>query len=189
MIRKYIPKAVFYYGPMAAGKTSKLIRRVQEIQKIMPDIDIMAYRPKIDTRAPDGQILSRDGNFIENVKQCDDFKLIEPLENSLLVLDEVHFCDSDEISELFNKVVDTKNCSFILAGLDRDFRGQPFGPILDTISLAKQHMIEHEVYALNANCHVCNEPAAFSKRLVASDDVILVGGDDIYQPVCKKHFM
>ena len=189
MMRRYLlPKAIFYYGPMAAGKTSRLIRKVQDIQNVIPDIDVMAYRPDVDTRAPDGQILSRDGNFIENVKQCSDFKLIEPVENSILVLDEAHFCKFDEISELFNKVIETNNCSFVLAGLDRDFRGEPFGPILDMIEQAKENMIEHEVYALNANCYICGEPAAYSKRLVSNDDIVLVGGDDIYQPVCKKHF-
>ena len=52
----------------------------------------------------------------------------------------------------------------------------------------RESMIEHEVYALNAQCYICQEPAAFSKRLVSNDEVFLVGGDDVYQPVCKKHF-
>ena len=60
--------------------------------------------------------------------------------------------------------------------------------MLDMVEVARKSMIEHEVYALNAQCYICQEPAAFSKRLVSNDEVFLVGGDDVYQPVCKKHF-
>ena len=73
-LMRRLPRASFFYGPMAAGKTSALIRKVREIQRIRPDIKILAYRPEIDTRAPEGQILSRDGTFLENVKKCNNFK-------------------------------------------------------------------------------------------------------------------
>ena len=187
-LMRRLPRASFFYGPMAAGKTSALIRKVREIQRMQPDIQILAYRPEIDTRAPEGQILSRDGTFLENVKKCNNFKTVEPIEDSLLVLDEAHFCNNDDVLGLFHRAIETKNCSFFVAGLDRNFRGEKFGPMLDMVEVARKSMIEHEVYALNAQCYICQEPAAFSKRLVSNDEVFLVGGDDVYQPVCKKHF-
>ena len=96
-----VSRAHFFYGPMGSGKTSRLIRHVREVQDLVPNIELQAYRPSIDTRAPPGLIVSRDGSILENVKTFHHCNEIESLENSLVVIDEVHFCD-DTLFEVFD---------------------------------------------------------------------------------------
>lgn len=183
-----VSRAHFFYGPMGSGKTSRLIRHVREVQDLVPNIELHAYRPSIDTRAPPGLIVSRDGSILENVKTFHHCNEIDSLENSLVVIDEVHFCD-DTLFEVFDNVLNARNSSIALAGLDLDFRGRHFGPMLRLVEYAEQtRQCAPAVHVLRSMCYVCGEDAPFSQRLVNVEDLIFVGGDEIYLPACANHF-
>ena len=83
----------------------------------------------------------------------------------------------------------TRNCFIALAGLDLDFRGRHFGPMLRLVEYAEQtKQCAPAVHVLRSKCYVCGEDAPFSQRLVDIEDLIFVGGDEMYLPACPNHF-
>ncbi len=170
-------------GSMFSGKTEELIRRVRRAQIARQKVQV--FKPAIDTRYARQEVTSHNGLQVEALPVEDIAQvrtLIEP-DTTVVALDEVQFFDDDVVSlceELANRGV-----RVIVAGLDLNFRGEPFGPMPELMARAER------VDKLQAICVVCGGPASRTQRLIngqpaAYDDpVILVGAKEVYEARCR----
>jgi thymidine kinase len=166
-------------GSMFSGKTEELIRRLKRVKIANQEVEI--FKPIIDTRFHDEKIVSHDENFIHSTPVATAAEIIEKVGNIKVVgIDEAQFFDAD-LPNICNQLADS-GVRVIIAGLDMDFLGQPFGvmPLL----LAKAEYIT-KVHAI---CVRCGSIANFSHRLVAQTDTILLGAKNNYQPLCRHCF-
>ncbi len=170
-------------GSMFSGKTEELIRRLRRAQIAKQKAQV--FKPAIDTRYADREVTSHNGLQIEaipvkNAAQLDG--LITP-DTTVVAIDEAQFFD-DEIIQLCTALAD-QGLRVIVAGLDMDFRGEPFGPMPALMARAEQ------VDKLQAICVGCGGPASRTQRLIdgepaAYDDpVILVGASEVYEARCR----
>jgi thymidine kinase len=170
-------------GSMFSGKTEELIRRVRRAQIARQKVQV--FKPAIDDRYDAREVTSHNGMQVEAVPVEDTAQvrgLIEP-DTTVVALDEVQFFDCGVVAlceELAGRGV-----RVIVAGLDMDFRGVPFGPMPALMARAEQ------VHKLQAICVVCGGPASRTQRIIngqpaAYDDpVILVGADETYEARCR----
>ena len=174
-------------GSMFSGKSEELIRRVRRAQFAKQKIAV--FKPKIDNRYSEEAVVSHNGSTviahpIEQSKEMwnyltDDFDLI--------AIDEAQFFGED----IIDTVQELANHGYrvILAGLDQDFKGVPFGPMPKLMAIAEQ------VTKLQAVCSVCGSPASRTQRLIngqpakVDDPVILVGAAEAYEPRCRHHHL
>lgn len=172
-------------GSMFAGKTEELCRRIRRIQYAKKDY--VVFKPVIDNRYSDKEVVSHNNTRVKSVNVTSSKDIRTYLEGKKLpyavAIDEVQFFDSDVVSlceELANKGV-----RVICAGLDKDFRGEPFGvmPIL----LARAEYVTK----LNAICQVCGNIATRTQRIIDGkpayyeDPVIMVGAKESYEARCR----
>jgi thymidine kinase len=163
-------------GSMFSGKTEELIRRLNRARIAKLKVEI--FSPKADTRFEENALVSHNSNSISST----------PVENasSILLLgsdvhvigiDEAQFFD-DELPNVCN-ILANKGVRVIVAGLDMDFMGRPFGPLPAIMAIAES------VTKLHAVCVVCGNPALYSYRLVPDDNKILLGEKESYEPRCR----
>ncbi len=171
-------------GSMFSGKTEELIRRVRRARIARQTVQV--FKPLIDTRYQVEKVSSHDGiNWealpISNAREI--FNSLQP-DTNVVAVDEAQFFDwelSDVCRELANR-----GLRVIVAGLDMDFRGEPFGPMPLLMAEAE------EVTKLQAICVVCGGPASRTQRLIDNkpagydQPVILVGGSESYEARCRK---
>jgi thymidine kinase len=171
-------------GSMFSGKTEELIRRVRRA-KIARQM-VQVFKPAMDTRYTMESVTSHNGLGVDAVpvqSTAEIEKQIRP-ETTVVAIDEVQFFGW-EVTELCQKLAD-RGVRVIAAGLDMDFRGEPFGPM--PVLMAQAESVEK----LQAICVVCGNPASRTQRLIngqpaAYDDpIILVGGSDSYEARCRK---
>ena len=172
-------------GSMFSGKSEELIRRVKRAEIARQKVQV--FKPSIDTRFELGTVSAHSGahvNAIE-VQSADDIeRRLEP-DTEVVAIDEAQFFDW-KIADLCNLLAE-RGIRVILAGLDLDFRGEPFGPMPLLMAQAE------EVEKLHAICVVCGAAATRTQRLVNGqpasydDPVILVGTSETYQARCRKH--
>ena len=170
-------------GSMYAGKTEELLRRIRRIEYAKKTI--LVFKPKIDNRYSDGEVVSHNNERIKSINiSCpkDILKYVDPLPYAIAI-DEVQFLKRDVIDvceELANKGV-----RVILAGLDKDFRGEPFGIMPELLARAEY------VTKLQAICQVCGAPATRTQRIINgkpakySDPIVLVGAKEHYEARCR----
>ncbi|NLM04536.1 MAG: thymidine kinase [Clostridiales bacterium] len=172
-------------GPMYAGKSEELIRRVNRAK--IADLVVLAFKPSIDDRYKKDMITTHSGKELECyvVKDTSEIKkYIEEREFDVLAIDEVQFF-GDEIVDICEKAAENGK-RVIVSGLDMDFRGEPFGVTPYLMAIA-----EH-VTKLTAICKVCKIPATRTQRLVNdkpakyTDPVILVGAKESYEARCRQ---
>lgn len=172
-------------GSMFSGKSEELIRRVRRAQFAKQKIAV--FKPKIDNRYSEGSVVSHNGSsFIANPisHSTDIFKLIDA-EVDVIAIDEVQFFD-EEILMVIQQLADS-GYRVICAGLDQDFRGEPFGLMPNLMAVAEL------VTKLQAVCAACGSPASRTQRLINGkpasyhDPVILVGASEAYEPRCRHH--
>ena len=170
-------------GSMFSGKTEELIRRLR--RAVIARQTVQVYKPLIDTRYHEERVTSHNGvNFqarpVASAAEIMDH--IDP-DTSVVAIDEVQFFDPFIVA-VCDKLAD-EGKRVICAGLDTDFRGEPFGPIPDLMARAES------VDKLHAICVVCGEDASRTQRLIdgqpaAFDDpVVLVGADEVYEARCR----
>lgn len=172
-------------GPMFAGKSEELIRRVKTLSYAHQKI--MAFKPAIDNRYDKTAIASHDGDKYPSyaVKTAQDIKNLVTPDTQVVAIDEVQFFGS-EVVDICEEFAD-KGMRVIVAGLDTDFRGEPFGPMPELLARAEF------VTKLSAACTVCGCAATRTQRLVNGkpanydDPVILVGAKESYEARCRKH--
>lgn len=166
-------------GSMFSGKTEELIRRLKRAKIARLKVEI--FKPAIDTRYSVAEVVSHDENSI----------LSTPVENSgnimllagdvdVIGIDEAQFFDSG----LIEVCVSLANMGIrvIIAGLDMDFKGKPFGPIPGLMAVA-----DH-ITKVHAICMRCGDVAQFSHRLSKAEKLVLLGEKDEYEPLCRSCF-
>lgn len=163
-------------GSMFSGKTEELIRRLKRAKFAKQTVEI--FKPSVDVRYSEDEVVSHDENSIRST----------PVENSaniLLLCGNVDVVGIDE-AQFFDKglidvVVQLANMGVrvIIAGLDMDFKGKPFGPIPGLMAVA-----DH-ITKVHAICVRCGNIAQFSHRISAQEQVVLLGEKESYEPLCR----
>lgn len=171
-------------GSMYCGKSEELIRRIRRAQIAKQKTQV--FKPVIDDRYHKTNVVSHSGDQIEAVPVDHPDELLMRLAPGVEVvaIDEAQFFD-ERIADICEEMAN-RGIRVILAGLDRDFRGEPFGPIPGLMALAEY------VDKLHAICVVCGNPASRTQRLIDGnpaqydDPVILVGAQEVYEARCRK---
>ena len=164
-------------GSMFSGKTEELIRRMKRAKFAKQKVEI--FKPSIDTRYSEEEVVSHDRNSIRSTP-IDSSGAILLLSSDIDVvgIDEAQFFDDglvDVCNELSNRGV-----RVIVAGLDMDFKGKPFGPIPQLCAIAD------EVTKVHAICVKCGSLAYISHRLIHNDRRVMLGEKDEYEPLCRE---
>ncbi len=170
-------------GSMFSGKTEELIRRLRRAQ--IAHLKIQVFKPALDQRYSQSAIASHNGLQAAAIPVQDSVELRQHLDPAadLIAIDEVQFFDAGIVT-LCSELAD-QGKRVICAGLDMDFRGEPFGPLPQLLASA-----EH-VRKLQAICMVCGGPASHSQRLLNGepaaydDSIVLVGASEVYEARCR----
>jgi thymidine kinase len=163
-------------GSMFSGKTEELIRRLKRAKYANQRVEI--FKPKIDTRYDDVQVVSHDANAILATPIESSAKLLENTEGvNVIGIDEAQFFDSG-LTEVCQKLA-MRGIRVIIAGLDMDFRGEPFGPIPSLLAVAEY------ITKVHAICPHCGNLATHSYRKVSNNDQVMLGEKDSYEPRCR----
>ena len=164
-------------GSMFSGKTEELIRRLKRAKFAKQRVEI--FKPSIDVRYSEEEVVSHDQNSIMSTP-IDSSSSILLLANDIDVIgiDEAQFLD-DGLVNVCNELAN-RGIRVIIAGLDMDYRGVPFGPIPGLCAIAD------EVTKVHAICVKCGSLAYVSHRLVESDKRVLLGETQEYEPLCRE---
>ncbi len=163
-------------GSMFSGKTEELIRRLRRAQIAKQNVEI--FKPKIDTRYDENSVVSHDLNSIQSTPVENAASILLLSSNTEVVgIDEAQFFD-DELPDVCNTLAN-RGIRVIIAGLDMDFQGKPFGPMPKLMSIAE---VVNKVHAV---CLQCGGPATYSYRTVPSESKILLGEKESYEPRCR----
>ena len=164
-------------GSMFSGKTEELIRRMKRAKFAKQKVEI--FKPAIDTRYSDVDVVSHDQNAIQSTP-VDNSSSILLLSSDIDVvgIDEAQFLDMGLI-EVCNELA-SRGIRVIVAGLDLDFKAQPFGPMPQLCAIAD------EVTKVHAICVRCGSLAYVSHRIVAGDKQVMLGEKDEYEPLCRE---
>ena len=166
-------------GSMFSGKTEELIRRLKRAQFAKQKVEI--YKPCIDVRYSDDQVVSHDSHSIPSTPIDSPARMLEIASDVEVVgIDEAQFFDAT-IVEVVQKLAN-KGVRVIIAGLDTDFLGKPFGPMPALMAVAE------DIQKVHAICVRCGSPANHSHRLIASEDLVVLGEKDEYEPLCRHCF-
>ena len=166
-------------GSMFSGKTEELIRRLKRAKYAKQRVEI--YKPAIDVRYAEEAVVSHDANSILSTPvQGSQHILLLSGDVEVVGIDEAQFFD-DGIVEVCNSLAD-RGTRVIVAGLDMDFLGKPFGPMPALICCAEY------VTKVHAVCVRCGNLANFSHRLAESQQLVLLGETNHYEPLCRDCF-
>ncbi len=163
-------------GSMFSGKTEELIRRMKRAQFAKQKVEI--YKPCIDVRYSEDKVVSHDSHSIPSTPIDTPAKMLE-LSNDVEVVgvDEAQFFDSSIVEVV--QALANKGIRVIIAGLDTDFLGKPFGPMPALMAVAE------DIQKVHAICVRCGSPANHSHRLSKSEELVLLGEKDEYEPLCR----
>jgi len=166
-------------GSMFSGKTEELIRRMRRAQFARQRIEI--FKPLIDRRYSDDEVVSHDRNAIQSTPIPHSSQLLLlTSEVDVIGIDEAQFFD-DELPNVCT-VLANRGIRVIIAGLDLDFKGRPFGPMPQLLALAEF------VTKVHAICIKTGDLAHHSFRLTASDRLVELGEKDLYVPLSRVAF-
>ncbi len=163
-------------GSMFSGKTEELIRRLKRAKFAKQRVEI--FKPSIDTRYSEEDVVSHDQNAIRSTPIDSSGNILLLASNIDVVgIDEAQFLD-EGLTEVCNQLANN-GVRVIIAGLDMDFKGVPFGPIPALCAIAD------EVTKVHAICVKCGALAYISHRLVANEHRVLLGEQEEYEPLCR----
>lgn len=170
-------------GCMFAGKTEELIRRVNVLR--YANKNIVVFKPKVDNRYSDQAVVSHAGNRIESIDIESALEILDHVlpEHEVVAIDEVQFFEDDVLKICEYLALQGKRV--MVAGLDMDFRGEPFGVIPALMTHAEF------VTKLTAVCTVCGAPATRTQRLVDGepasyhDPIVMIGASEAYEARCR----
>ena len=166
-------------GSMFSGKTEELIRRLKRAKFAKQKVEI--FKPAIDTRYDDKRVMSHDSNEIQSTPVPAAANIPILADNCDVVgIDEAQFFD-DEIVKVCNDLAN-RGVRVIVAGLDMDFKGNPFGPMPALMATAEY------VTKVHAICVKCGSLAQFSHRKTTDEQQVLLGETDGYEPLCRVCF-
>ncbi|MEN8226524.1 MAG: thymidine kinase [Bacteroidota bacterium] len=163
-------------GSMFSGKTEELIRRLRRARFAKQRVEI--FKPKIEVRYSEEEVVSHDDNAIHSTPVDSSANIILlASEVEVVGIDEAQFFD-DGLVEVCNQLA-YNGVRVIIAGLDMDYRGKPFGPMPKLMSIAEY------VTKVHAICVRCGNLAHYTHRLSEEDKLIVLGETDIYEPLCR----
>lgn len=173
-------------GSMFAGKTEELIRRLKRFD--FANQNYVVFKPKIDNRYSENQVVSHSGSNTNAINVTSSTEILEYLNVhhvQIVAIDEVQFFDSDIVKVA--EVLANRGVRVITAGLDLDFRGEPFSIMPELLARAEF------ITKLTAICHTCGAPATRTQRLINGveakydDPIVQVGADESYEARCRHH--
>ena len=164
-------------GSMFSGKTEELIRRIRRAQ--IAKMDTIIFKPKIDNRYSPEHIVSHNQMKLNSkIVETSDEILTQSQKAEVVAIDEAQFFD-DDIVEIC-KILAKQKKRVIVAGLDTDYRGEPFGPMPNLICEADY------VDKLRAICVKCGNPATYTQRTSKDSERVVIGETDIYEARCRN---
>ena len=163
-------------GSMFSGKTEELIRRLKRAKFAKQNVQI--FKPCIDVRYSEDEVVSHDSHSINSTPISSPAKMLEIADDVQVVgIDEAQFFDNSIIEVV--QTLANRGVRVIIAGLDTDFLGKPFGPMPALMAVAE------DIQKVHAICVRCGSPANHSHRLSKSDELVVLGETDIYEPLCR----
>ena len=167
-------------GSMFSGKTEELIRRLNRARIAKLKVEI--FKPGIDTRYSEEDVVSHNANAVNSI----------PVENAQQILfyaNDVDVIGIDEAQFFGSELVDVcqqlanQGIRVIVAGLDMDFLGKPFGPMPNLMAIAE------DVTKVHAICMRCGSLAQYSHRTIAGDKLVVLGETESYEPLCRSCYL
>ena len=166
-------------GSMFSGKTEELIRRLRRAE--FANQQLILFKPKIDNRYSKKNVVSHSGNEFEAVLIENSSEIIGHIDQHMVVaIDEAQFFDDGIVGVC--ESLSAKGIRVVLAGLDMDYTGKPFGPMPNLLAVAEY------VTKVHAICVSCGNLAQFSNRTVSETSQVLVGAVEKYRPLCRACF-
>lgn len=166
-------------GSMFSGKTEELIRRLKRAKIAQQKVEI--FKPKIDIRFDEVNVVSHDSNSIHSTPVESSSQILSLADDvEVIGVDEAQFFD-DELPQVCETLAN-KGIRVIVAGLDMDYLGKPFGPLPQLMATAEY------VTKVHAICMKCGNLANHSHRTVSDSSRILLGEQDSYVPLCRNCF-
>ena len=163
-------------GSMFSGKTEELIRRMKRAQFAKQTVEI--FKPCIDVRYSEDKVVSHDSHSIPSTPIQSPAQMLEMSNDVEVVgIDEAQFFDNSLIEVV--QTLANRGIRVIIAGLDTDFLGKPFGPMPALMAVAE------DIQKVHAICVKCGSPANHSHRLSKSEELVLLGEKDEYEPLCR----
>ena len=163
-------------GSMFSGKTEELLRRLKRAKIANQRVEI--FKPKRDVRYDDQSVVSHDDNSIMSIPVGDSEDIFQFIEEINVVgIDEAQFFD-EKLPSVCEKLA-IRGIRVIVAGLDMDFKGKPFGPIPSLLAKAEY------ITKVHAICPHCGNLATHSYRLTTETDTVVLGEKDKYEPRCR----
>ncbi|CCV65238.1 MAG: thymidine kinase [Paracholeplasma sp.] len=171
-------------GPMFAGKTEEIIRRIRRLEYAKKNV--LVFKPTIDNRYATDEIVSHNKTKAKSININQAREILDHIKENThaVVIDEAQFLD-DEVVDVAEYLAN-KGIRVIVGGLDRDFRGEPFGPMPQLLAVAEF------VVKLTAICVVSGQPATRTQRLINGkparydDEIVLVGASESYEPRSRE---
>lgn len=164
-------------GSMFSGKTEELIRRLKRAKIANQRVEI--FKPEIDVRYSTDEVVSHDSNAIHSTSVSNSGNiLLLSSDVDVVGIDEAQFFDMG-LNEVCQKLAD-QGIRVIVAGLDMDYKGQPFGPMPNLMASAEY------VTKVHAVCVRCGDLAQYSHRTIANDKRVVLGEKESYEPLCRN---
>lgn len=164
-------------GSMFSGKTEELIRRLKRAR--IANQQVAIFKPKIDTRYGAEKVVSHDENYLMAAPIAKSIGLLAVEDSTNVVgIDEAQFFDEDIVKHA--QELARRGKRVIIAGLDMDFRGQPFGPMPNLLAVAEY------ITKVHAICSHCGNLATHSYRFAADDATVVLGEKDLYEARCRN---
>ena len=163
-------------GSMFSGKTEELIRRLRRAE--FANQKLLLFKPKLDNRYSEEKVMSHNGATFEAIQLNEAKEVFDHWKKEKVVaIDETQFFDKDIVkvaNELANNGV-----RVICAGLDMDYKGNPFGPMPNLLASAEY------ITKVHAICMSCGVPAQFSHRKAKNKKQVMLGAKEEYEPLCR----
>ena len=167
-------------GSMFSGKTEELIRRLKRARIARQKVDI--FKPSIDIRYDKDKIVSHDTQEVMSTVVTSSANiLLLATDVDVVGIDEAQFFDAG-LPEVCAKLAN-RGIRVIVAGLDMDFKGKPFGPIPQLLAISEY------ITKVHAICVKCGSLAHFSHRTISSDKLVVLGEKESYEPLCRKCYI
>lgn len=166
-------------GSMFSGKTEELIRRLKRAQFARQKVEI--FKPAVDTRYDEVKVVSHQGNEIHSTPVPSSSNILLLASDTAVVgIDEAQFFDA-ELPNVCRQLAD-RGIRVIVAGLDMDYKGNPFGPMPQLLACAEY------VTKVHAICVDCGQLAYVSHRTVENKNLLFLGETESYKPLCRQCF-
>ena len=171
-------------GSMFSGKSEELLRRIK--RGVIAKQKVLLFKPSIDNRYDENRVSTHNGNSYDSIsieKSSDIFKFVKDTKYDIIGIVEIQFFDND-IVKIINKLADD-GIRVIVAGLDMDFKAEPFHPMPEIMAISEM------VTKLHAVCNKCGKEASRSQRLINGkpakydDPIVVIGASESYEARCR----